>query len=139
MTDDREFLAQFEACTWPLERWHHREHLKVAYLYSLHHPLDEAIGRMRAGIQAFNGVWQVPEGPESGYHETLTQAWLRLVHATLSANGPAGTADAFLARHPRLADKRLLLDYYTRDLIMSARAKTEFVEPDLVPLTELPR
>lgn len=33
MPDDETFLEQFEAGTWPLEDMHHREHVKLAYLY----------------------------------------------------------------------------------------------------------
>ncbi len=33
MTDD-EFLAAFEDCTLPFEQWHHRAHVRVAFLYA---------------------------------------------------------------------------------------------------------
>src|SRR5204863_519833 len=99
---DGEFLAAFEAATWPREQWHHREHIKIAYLYLLRHPLDEAAARVRAGIKAFNAAKSIPESPASGYHETMTQAWLRLVHLTLCEYGPAETADAFYELQPQL-------------------------------------
>jgi len=38
MNDD-EFLAAFEART--LEEFHHRDHIKVTFLYLQRHPLDE--------------------------------------------------------------------------------------------------
>ena len=34
---------------------------------------------MRAGIQAYNAVHNIKDSPTSGYHATVTQAWLRLV------------------------------------------------------------
>ena len=72
MNDD-EFLAAFEART--LEEFHHRDHIKVAYLYLRQHPLDEAITKVRAGLQALALAWNAPvDKLEEGYHETMTQA-----------------------------------------------------------------
>jgi len=43
MTDDATFLAKFEAAAWPLEEWHHRQHIKLAYLYLVSHSFDDAL------------------------------------------------------------------------------------------------
>jgi len=81
MNDD-EFLTAFEACT--LDEFHHRDHIKVAYLYLRRYPLDDAIAKVRAGLQALAAAWGAPVNDlEKGYHETMTQAWVRLVHLTL--------------------------------------------------------
>ena len=82
MTSDTTFLEKFETAALPLEEWHHQQHLKVAYLYLRNHPFPEALARMRAGIKAYNTVHRVPDTELSGYHETMTQAWLRLVDFT---------------------------------------------------------
>jgi hypothetical protein len=131
--DDEAFLAQFENHTWPHDDWHHREHIKVAYLYLRRYPLAEAIARMCAGVRAYNAAKQIPT---DGYHETMTQAWMRLVHLTLCEYGPAETADAFYEQNPQLSQKKVLRLFYTRDLFMSDRARTEFLEPDLTPLPQ---
>ena len=39
MTDD-EFIRQFEGCTFPFEQWHHRAHVKLAYLYLMRHGFE---------------------------------------------------------------------------------------------------
>lgn len=132
--DDAEFLSTFEACRWPLERWHHRDHVKLAYLYLRRHPLEEASARLRNGIQAHNAVHHIPESLTSGYHETMTQAWLRLVHVILCEYGPADTADGFCDAHPELLEKKALRLFYSRERFLSAEAKATFVEPDLAPL-----
>jgi hypothetical protein len=131
---DDEFLTEFELCRWPLEQWHHRDHVKLAYLYLLHYSLEEAAAKLRAGIQAHNATHQVPNGPTSGYHETMTQAWLQLVHATMCEYGPAQSADEFVHQHPQLTQKTILRLFYSRERILSAEAKVSFVEPDLAPL-----
>lgn len=132
--DDRAFIEAFEACSLPFEQWSHRAHVKVAYLYAAAHPFEEAVGRMRRGVKAYNAANKVPEGPESGYHETMTVAWMRLIHAAVRGWGPAASADEFCDRNPHLTQKSLLRIFYTRDHIMSAQAKAEFVEPDVTPL-----
>ena len=134
MTDDDQFLAEFEACRWPRENWHHRQHIKLAYLYCCRYPFDAACARVRERIKAHNAAHNVPEGSNEGYHETMTQAWMRLVYAVLCEYGPAETADQFFDQHPELGEKKTLRLFYSRELFMSPRAKSEFVEPDLAPL-----
>lgn len=133
MSDD-EFLAEFEACRWPLDQWHQQQHIKVAYLYLRRYPFDVAMNRIRERIKAHNAAHHLPDLPTSGYHETMTQAWMRLVHLTLCEYGPAETADSFYEQHPELSQKKVLRLFYSRDRFMSPEAKVTFLEPDLAPL-----
>ena len=134
MTSDTTFLRQFETAALPLEEWHHQQHLKVAYLYLRKHPFAEALALMRANIKAYNAAHHVPDTQLSGYHETMTQAWMRLVDFTLREYGPAENADDFCQRHPELSRKETMRLFYTRELFMSPEAKAGFIEPDLAPL-----
>lgn len=139
MADDETFLAQYEAGTWPEENWHHREHIRLAYLYLCRLPFPAALERIRRSLQAYNASHAVPESLTRGYHETMTLAWLRLVDVALRLDGPAESADAFLEAHPHLLCKRALFFFYSRDLLIAAEAKAHFVEPDLAPLPTLPQ
>ncbi len=87
---DAELLAQFEGWTLPAERWHHAEHIRIAYLCLRHDHFPLALERMRAGLKALNAAQRVPESLDRGYHETLTQAWFRLVHVILTDPLPHG-------------------------------------------------
>jgi len=136
--DDETFLKRFEAAAIPREEWRHREHIRVAYLYLRRYPFEEATTRVRSSIQKLNATHQTPETLERGYHETITQAWMRLVHCALCQFGPSATADAFLEEQSQLLSKRALLLFYSRDRLMSAEAKARFVEPDLAPLPKSP-
>lgn len=133
MNDD-EFLAAFEDCSLPFEQWTHRAHVRVAYLYSSRHDLESAIDRMRAGIKAYNKATDTPEAIDRGYHETITQAFMRLVFTANLQSGPHESSDAFCEAHPELLAKQALLTFYSRDRIMSWEAKQAFMEPDLMPL-----
>ena len=133
MNDD-EHLSRFEDQSLPREVWHHRAHLKVAYLYLTRFPFEEALRKMRAGVKAYNAANGIADTPTGGYHETMTQAWLQLVHTTLCQFGPADSADAFFDAQTQLNEKRVLRLFYSRDRMMSAEAKAAFLAPDLAPL-----
>src|SRR5690349_11412367 len=131
MDNDTEFIEKFEAQSWPPERWRHRDHVRLAYLYLRKFPFDQALERIRTGIKTHNAAHGVPDHDTSGYHETMTAAWLTLVDAVLQEYGSGETADAFDEAHPELSQKKTLRLFYSKDLFMSPRAKVEFVEPDL--------
>ena len=135
--EDQDFLQQFERCTLPFTEWNHRSHVKVAYLYLTAHPLDEAIDRIRRSIKRYNAANDVPEGPDVGYNETTTVAFMHLVHATIKAYGevfPVATADEFCDTHPHLLQTSILRLFYSPTQRMHPDAKQSFVEPDLTQL-----
>ena len=133
---DDEFIQQFQSCAFPFEQWNHRAHVKLAYLYAARFGPEVAAQKLRDGIRAYNAAKNVPDAPTRGYHETMTQAWLRIIHATMEQYGQCATADEFFDLHPQLSQKKILRLFYSAELFMSARAKHEFVEPDL---TDFPR
>jgi len=135
MTDD-EFIQQFETCTFPFTEWRHRAHVKLAYLYVVRFGHAVAAQKLRDGIRAYNAANQIPDEPTRGYHETMTMAWLHLIHATVSVYGPLRSADEFFDFHPQLGQKQTLRLFYSPELFLSARAKQEFVAPDL---TDFPK
>jgi hypothetical protein len=132
--DDDVFMARFEAAQWDADQWHHREHIKIAYLYLTRLGVEGALARVRAGIQRLNARHGVPESPTRGYHETMTCAWLQLVYLSLCEYGANESADDFYEANPQLSEKKALRFFYSKERLMSERAKYEFVEPDLAPL-----
>ena len=72
----------------------------------------------------------------SGYHESVTCAYLRLLAAFLEkcpAGMPLDERVARLVRSP-LADKNVLFAFYSRETLMSAHARAAWTEPDVSPL-----
>jgi hypothetical protein len=133
--NDEEFLTSFEACT--LTEFHHRDHIKVTYLYLRRHRLEEAIAKVRTGLQALAVAWNAPvDDLEKGYHETMTQAWVQLVHLAWSDCETTESADAFCDRQPQLMQKTRLDVFYSRERLITWKAKREFVEPDLAQFHE---
>jgi hypothetical protein len=126
MTDDT-FLARFEAGS--LQSFDHRDHLRVAFAYARRGGVEHAVDRARRGLRHLTAAHGEPER----YHETLTTAWARVIAHHALAHTDRGF-DAFLAAHPRLLDRELLLAHYSRERLFSPTARARFVEPDLEPL-----
>ncbi len=110
----------------------HRAHLTVALWLLCRFPEEEATARMRDGLRRLLARHNL-----DGYHETITLFWLRAVRRFLNQADAAIRADlpelnARLLAH--YADSRLLLEYYSRELLHSAAAKAAWVEPDLKTL-----
>ena len=136
--DDAELLHQFETCVLPFPEWTHRAHVRIAFCYLSRFPFAETVVKVRTGIQAYNAANNVPEGPTSGYNETTTVAFLRLIDATMRAYGsvmPTADSETFCETHPHLLHKQILRLFYSPERRMHPEAKQRFIEPDL---TELP-
>jgi hypothetical protein len=123
---DETFLARFEATA--LHSFDHRDHVRVAFAYTRRGGVEHAVARARAGLRRF----ATAHGEPARYHETLTTAWARVVGHHAEAGD--GDFDAFLARHPHLLRRDLLLAHYSRERLFSDAARAAFLEPDLLAL-----
>jgi len=132
--DTARLISSFEQTTLPRECWTHEAHVHVAWHYARSRPFDEALASMRAGIQKYNIVIGVESGDDSGYHETVTVAWMRIMHSMVQGRSAEEAFDRFLAAHPELLEKRVLLKYYSRECLLSPEARVEFVDPDITSL-----
>lgn len=141
LMDDAELQRQFEDGSLPFEQWNHRAHVRIAFCYLRQYPFCEALERVRLGVKAFNALNKVPEGPASGYNETTTVAFLRLIETTMQTYGevmPTAESEAFCATHPHLLHKQILRLFYSPAQRMHPDAKEHFVPPDLTALPEVP-
>ena len=130
---DEDFLRAFEELSFPADQFHHREHIRVAWLYLKSSDATRAAERMATGILRFANH----QGATQKYHHTLTLAWMRLVAAALVETPDGYNFTEFLAEHPELGDKDLLKKYYSPKLLQTNTAREGWVEPDLRPLPDL--
>ncbi len=130
---DEEFLRAFKDLSFPADRFHHREHIRVAWLYLKSTDATRAAERMSEGIRRFANH----HGATQKYHHTLTLAWMRVVAAALVETPDGHTFEEFIAAHPQLKDTKLLDQYYSKKLLQTVAARETWVEPDLQPLPEL--
>ncbi|MDQ3283038.1 MAG: hypothetical protein M3Q69_16685 [Acidobacteriota bacterium] len=124
--DDRELVARFEDCTLPPHCFHHRAHVRIAWIYLREHPLLSALTRFRDSIQRYAGSL----GALAKYHETVTFAFVFLIHERMQL-APHDTFDAFAAANEDLFGD-ILSRYYSKDTLASEVARRTFVMPDAV-------
>jgi len=122
---DPEFLQAFEETT--LEPFHHRDHLRVTWLYLRRHGQAGTQQRLGPAILRYAAA---RNGAEK-YHETITHAWILLVSAAAKQDKDF---DAMLLEHPQLLEKTLLSRFYSAALLQSPEARQRWIEPDLEPL-----
>ena len=130
--DDREFVAQFEACVLPSSQFHHRNHVRLAWLYLKEAPLLDALTRFRTSLQRYAASL----GAAAKYHETITFAFLFLIHERMQ-RADAATFDEFADANAELFDA-ILLRYYSEETLGSELARRVFVWPDRVAGDRLP-
>jgi hypothetical protein len=130
MTDD-EFLASFEDCTLPGDAFHHRDHVRLAWLYLRRHSTLEALTRFAEGLKRYAAT----NAHDGLYHETITWAYLFLIHERMAAVDAEETWEEFAARNLDLLTwKPSILDrYYDRETLFSDRARKIFVLPEPAP------
>lgn len=129
---DHKFLRAFEATRIAPAEFHHREHIRAAWAVLCHYPLEEALRRYRAALQRV----AARAGKPGIYHETITWAYLLLIHERLTAQSSGGGGDSlqfteFAARNPDLLTWRpsILDAYYSKEVLSSERARQSFVLP----------
>jgi hypothetical protein len=104
----------------------------MAWLYLKEHGPNSVLPIIRNGIQRYNAS----TGAATGYHETVTHAYVRLIFAKMKSGPTLTTWEQFAAEHADLFDRVSppTLRYYRRETLLSAEARANFVEPDLEPL-----
>jgi hypothetical protein len=123
------------ACTLTREEWTHEAHL-AACLYILAERPDLVAERDLPGlIRRFNESVGGVNSDTEGYHETITQVYIRGVRGFLARTEvdlPLFEKVNGLLLAPE-GRRDWPLGFYSRELLFSKRARLGWVEPDLVP------
>ena len=123
----REVVAKFENLEFALPEFTHVRHLTVASWYLCTLASAEALVRMRSGLQRF-----IAHHGRDGYHETITRFWMELLQEFLrNLPEPMTTVEKINHVVEAHRDKDLLFRYYSREFVMSDRARNEWAEPDI--------
>jgi hypothetical protein len=128
LSDDA-FLQAFESASLPNEAFHHRDHVRAARLFLLREasPLG-AVARFGSSLRRFAAA----HGAPGLYHETITLAYLFLIHERMARRDPHESWERFQEANPDLfAFKPGILDaYYRKETLSSDLARRVFVLPD---------
>jgi hypothetical protein len=126
--NDRDFLAAFEDGTLPEECFHHREHVRAAWLLLRDCSPTGALERFSSALKRFAAA----KGKTGLYHETITWGYLLLINERMERGGRDLDWEGFAAMNSDLLTWRpgVLADYYRLETLASDLARRVFVLPD---------
>jgi hypothetical protein len=129
MTDEQ-FIERFEDCTLPADGFHHREHVKIVWLYLHRYSLLETLTRFSESLKRF----ATANGKPNLYHETITWAYAFLINERMERTGRTENWEEFAASNSDLFDwkKSILKSYYSEETLRSELARKTFVFPDKI-------
>jgi hypothetical protein len=121
------FIRSFEDCSLPRSEWTHQSHLIVALWYLTRQQETRATQHIRDGIQRYN----LSQGNPTGYHETITLAWVAVIQRFLAARDRTQPVSHLAGELLTLCGtKDYLLRYYTEPVLMSDEARHQWIPPD---------
>jgi hypothetical protein len=125
---DSEFIASFEDCSLAEEKFHHADHVRMAFLYLCRYPALEAIQRFSASLIRFAAALNKSQL----YHETITWAFMFLIRERIARAGHRPTWAAFSAANGDLLSWKdnVLKTYYRDETLASELARRVFLLPD---------
>jgi hypothetical protein len=122
-------VSGFENCTTGKDAFRHTDHLTIAVSYLKADSPERAIARIRESLFRFidhHGI------SRQKYHETLTVFWVEFTAAKLRKRPElASLVEQCNYIRSELADKDLVKQFYSTEVLASDKAREEFVEPDL--------
>ncbi|HUR80781.1 MAG TPA: hypothetical protein VM733_08440 [Thermoanaerobaculia bacterium] len=116
-------MARFEACTLPASDFSHRSHVRLAWLYLRERSLLDTLNRYSTGIRRYAASLGAP----AKYHETITWAFLFLIHERMHGSA-CDSFEEFAAANEDLFGP-ILERYYSREVLASEAARRMFVLP----------
>lgn len=126
---DQELINRFEDGTLSNERFHHREHIRAAFIYLTEYSVLEALQAFSKALRRF----AESHGKPQLYHATVTWAYVLLIQERMARGGYKQSWDEFARDNPDLLTWRdgILTRYYRAETLASDLAKAIFVLPDL--------
>ncbi|PYV83258.1 MAG: hypothetical protein DMG93_09225 [Acidobacteria bacterium] len=125
---ERQEIDRFESGSISPESFRHADHVRLAFCYlRLYSPL-ESLQKFSAALKRF----AQSHGKERLYHETITCAYLLLIHERMHRCGSYQSWEEFVAENPDLLiwKNGILNRYYTEATLQSDLARRVFVFPD---------
>ena len=121
-------MEAFERCTLPNDAFHHRDHVKMAFLYLQKYPPLEALGHFSSALRRF----ATAHGKPNLYNETITWAFLLLIRERIARTNSPQTWTEFSSSNTDLLrwDDHILEKYYRPETLASELAKKVFLFPD---------
>jgi hypothetical protein len=123
------------ACTLPKAEWTHEAHIAATCWLILERPDIAPERDLPSLIRRYNESTGGVNDATQGYHETITQFFIRTLRGTLAGGEGRGLAERVNAVLEAPEGRRdWPLRFYSRDLLFSPEARLGWMEPDLARL-----
>ena len=109
----------------------HRAHLRLAYIYLAGNGAKTAYEQTCRSLQKFLNHHGIDS---SKFHQTMTYAWILAVRHFMEKTEHSRSADDFVNQNPLMLDTAIMMTHYSREVLFSDKARSQFVEPDLDPI-----
>jgi hypothetical protein len=127
--DNLQLIRDFECDANPGAPFHHADHVRLGFAYLCEYPVLRAIERFSAALKRF----AVSRGKPQLFHETITCAYLFLIHERMAQReSETSSWEDFARCNPDLLDSKdaVLRNYYSDAVLRSDLARKVFVLPD---------
>lgn len=130
---DTEFEDRFANCTLDPKLFTHLGHLRLAYIHLKKYGTESAIKNICAQIEIYDKTF----GDGTKYHATVTIAAVAIIDHFIRKSRSETFSD-FIEEFPRLEShfRDIIAQHYSFDIFKDARAKVDFIKPDLLPFDE---
>ena len=127
-TTEQDLIAQFESGSVPPDSFHHADHVRLAFAYLRQYTVLEALEKFPAALQKFART----HGRPNLYHQTITWAYIFLIHERIARAACTQTWKEFSAANPDLLTWKngILKKYYADETLQSDLAKRVFIFPE---------
>jgi hypothetical protein len=126
-----EFSTRFENGTLPGSDFSHSAHVAICCMHLYREDAETALNHLRVAIPRFNLSAGGQNTDTSGYHETLTVFWVRVL-AAFHAREPWNSRLGFVLKG--IAEfggrSKLHTEYYSFDVVQSKEARRTWIAPD---------
>jgi len=135
-TEAKELVLRFENGNLPKEKWTHEAHFVMALWYCCQQPLPLALELIKEGIKKYNISVGSQNTDHSGYHETITLFYTRVIvnYVLQTSNSISFESKLHGLWQQEFLQKDFPFRYYSRELLKSAAARKQWIAPDLQPL-----
>ncbi|MEO1437568.1 MAG: hypothetical protein AAFV80_18665 [Bacteroidota bacterium] len=127
-----QLVRAFETHQLPKAAWTHEAHLIVAIHHASSYPESQTLGLTRQQIRSYNEAIGTANTDHTGYHETITRIWLTIAHQFVALHASLDLEERvnrFL--QSKYADRALIFRFYSKEYLMSAEARLNYVKPDV--------
>ncbi|MEO5979800.1 MAG: hypothetical protein ABIS36_25265 [Chryseolinea sp.] len=131
-------VASFENKTLSATEWTHEAHIVVAVWNILHYPEKIALDKFRQSIIDYNSSIGTLNTDSAGYHETITRFWMTFLRKYIVFHKLDQTLAVYQSLYrSNLIDRAMTLEYYSKALLFSPRARRSLIAPDKRRIVEL--